>query len=163
MTAAAIAAARCGDRLMLAGADDPEISRPIFEGIGSWRRIMMGRQAHVSAHDILRMAARELCDALKIDATVHPQRRDITHQAAVDGLLEIAELGDVSPDDAQEIFALALARKPNDDGKKPAGADRKTARVPTGNGRANAGDGPSPTCAWSPMTACRCRLSTMMP
>ncbi len=125
---------------MLAGADDPEISRPIFEGIGSWRRIMMGRQAHVSAHDILRMAARELCDALKIDATVHPQRRDITHQAAVDGLLEIAELGDVSPDDAQGIFALALARKPNDDGKKPAGADRKTARVPTGNGRANAGD-----------------------
>jgi uncharacterized protein DUF3987 len=103
---------------MLAGADDPEISRPICEGIGSWRRIMTGQQAHVSAHDILpwpranfAMRSRLMPPSIRSGATSRIRRRSMAFWKL-----------------RNSATCLLMTRI------------AKTARVPTGNGRANAGD-----------------------
>jgi putative DNA primase/helicase len=106
----------------------PEISPAIALSIASWRRIAIGRQPTVSAGDLLREAAVDMFRALLVDRTVHPALCGLTHQAVVDALDDMAVLGDIDPDQAQLIIALAKEQaetpRPNGaNGAQPGGEE----------------------------------------
>jgi hypothetical protein len=84
------------------GDELPELPPAICDGIDRWHRLMCGRKG--SAADILRMAAHDLFALLKVSPTVYPLLQDAAHQAVVDALQEIAEVGDIPDDTAQKIM-----------------------------------------------------------
>lgn len=92
-----------------------QIATPITEAITHWRQTIKDRKPGADAHNLLRNAAIDLRRMLDIDRTVCPKSHAVTRQTAVDALNEMAILGDIEPDDAQEIFAEAFKKPPASD------------------------------------------------
>jgi AAA domain len=86
-------------------AEAAEISWPVHEALGSWRRVFGARRADVPAQPLLREAAAELWQILNIDRTVHPDAHPVTRQVVVDALAAMAEATGIATDDAQLILA----------------------------------------------------------
>lgn len=80
----------------------PELPAPIRDGIDMWHRATLRRER--PATDLLRLAAHDLFGLLKVNATVYPHLRDKSHQAVVDALQELAELGGIPDAIAQGIM-----------------------------------------------------------
>ena len=89
-----------------------EIPAAIGEEIASWRRIFGARKPGVDAKGLLQNAARELWTTLEVNRTVYPDSHEITRQEAVDALYDLAKLGGISDDGAQEIFAQCFREQP---------------------------------------------------
>jgi hypothetical protein len=93
--------------------DYVEMPQPLSDGIGSWHRIMAGRQPGIDAHKLLNMAACELFGAarkLNVNGAVH--------QAVIDALDEIRGLGKIDADAAQQIYDDAkksISEEPSED------------------------------------------------
>ncbi|MGP0083605.1 MAG: AAA family ATPase [Steroidobacteraceae bacterium] len=86
--------------------DLPELPAAVTDSIASWRRTIANAQPE-HLRDILRNAAADLYRTRKVSKTVYPDVDGAVHQAIVDGLDGMADAADISPDDAQQIFADA--------------------------------------------------------
>jgi RecA-family ATPase len=86
---------------------DGSISPLIRDALESHARVMSGRAPNANSRKLLDFAAQEVFRVLRRDAVSHPERSDVNHQGAVDRLQEIAELGEIGPDTAQQILANA--------------------------------------------------------
>jgi putative DNA primase/helicase len=84
----------------------PEVPHAIAEEIASWRRVM-GQAPPANTRKILKLAARALWAALKVNKTEHPETATFAQQEVVDALHDLAVTANVDPDDAQLIFSQA--------------------------------------------------------
>ena len=91
--------------------DEPELPAPVAASIESWRSTIMSTRPEILP-DVLRNAAADLFGTRKFYQTKHPQTYAIVAVAIADGLDDMAQIGGISPDEAQAIFALAQASPP---------------------------------------------------
>jgi hypothetical protein len=125
-----------------------ELPAAIRDGISLWYRTMHER--HEPATEILRLAARDLFELLKVSKTVYPHLQDASHQAVVDALQEIADVGGIPPAEAQRIMGEGRqAAEHEGDGRtnvRQSGADAQDAVAP-----GNEAVGPEDFHAYMPM------------
>jgi hypothetical protein len=56
----------------------------LADQIASWRRVVTGGSPSIDARVMLRNAAQEMCTALRVDRTVHPESEIVSRQEAID-------------------------------------------------------------------------------
>jgi hypothetical protein len=79
-----------------------ELPDAIRSGIDMWHRAMLRRER--PATDILELAAHDLFAVMKQSKVEFPRLQDASHQAVVDALQEMAQLGSILDDDATRIM-----------------------------------------------------------
>jgi hypothetical protein len=84
----------------------------LADQIASWRRVVTGGSPSIDARVMLRNAAQEMCTALRVDRTVHPESEIVSRQEAIDALQDMARISGTDDEDAQAIFAECFKKQP---------------------------------------------------
>jgi hypothetical protein len=84
----------------------------LADQIASWRRVVTGGSPSIDARVMLRNAAQEMCTALRVDRTVHPESEIVSRQEAIDALQDMARISGIDDEDAQAIFAECFKKQP---------------------------------------------------